>query len=667
MTTSHESLAADIGVLDEGGQKVPRKPASICIATYERECDDRSYMLSGEGSNDVPHEVPFPNGKDKADRPQRRYRFQLYVVNLVAGISLVALAAFLAFCARTRDSISWWNSRPLGGHLTLGQAKAIDFVTGAFFAQLLLAALTFLWFSSARSSIYVNQGDKHQGVSLHTLVEASCTSQGSYNPIKLKNLFGSGRFPFICLGILTLVVALSGSLVSNVLAYEAYSRHRVPGTVTLTSLSDDIVAQSPGGWPFQFRDDDVYGYNSNQTASFADQFTGYLTAMTLDNTALTEGPAAPYIGINATRDSLTLDASIRNLYNVEVYRITPECNTVAPANLDITMLGEYIVEFTPLFPTGYLYQGQYPGTIASLQTAMNDDYAYAAFEGTNVFLGYLASFNVSSQPVNSSYGAVYPQAYNMTTWGFSGTKGIMSSWGLNCTLLRQRGTANLTREGSSLGWTVVTSSFDPEKESVPLFMSQWQLALSWTAPGASCPGLAPAMAFTLGNLNDVDASLDFFANNFLQASAEIERMVYEVAAWNTTRAKNFFVQGSMDAQFYRIAYVPALLLASLLAIFTAASLTAGLAWYSEHYHDAPRGRKMDGLRLLSDLMLGLQDQPYDPPKASWTSTAIERWGKNFRVHYMPWNEDSKTTIRLDRLDHTQPYDSDYTRSVSHSS
>jgi hypothetical protein len=273
---------------------------------------------------------------------------------------------------------------------------------------------------------------------------------------------------------------------------------------------------------------------------------------------------------------------------------------------------------------------------------------------------------MSSTPVHSSYGTVYPQAYNMTQDGFGGTKGMMSSWGLNCTLLRQRGTANLTREGSSLNWAIVTSSFDAGKESVPLFMSQWQVALSWTAPGASCPGLAPAMAFTLGNLNEVDISLDFFANNFLQASAEIERMVYEVAAWNTTRAKNFLEQGSMDAQFYRISYIPALLLASLLAILTAASLTAGLAWYSEHHHDAPRGRKIDGLRLLSDLMLGLQDQPYDPPKASWTSAAIERWGKNFRVQYMPWSEDSKATMRLDRLDHTQPNGSEHARGVRHS-
>jgi hypothetical protein len=515
----------------------------------------------------------------------------------------------------------------------------------------------------------VNQGDKRQGVSLHALVEASCTSTGSYSPIKLKNLFGSGRLPFICFGVLTLGVALAGSFTSNVIAYEAYSRHRVPGNITLTSLSDDIVAQRSGGFSgsLQLRDSDVYGYNSNQTASFAEQLTGYLTEMTLTNTAITEGPAAAYIGINATRDSLTLDASIRNLFDVAAYRITPECNAVAPSTLNIVMMGEYIVQFMPFFPSGGLYQGRYPGTISSLQTATNDDYAYAAFElaGLNVFLGYLASFNESSKPVNSSYGTVYPQAYDMTQYGFSGTKNIMSSWGINCTLMRQRGTANLTREGSSLNWTVVASSFEDYKESVPLFMSDWQLALSWTAPGASCPGIAPALAFTLGGLNDIDMGLDFFANNFLQASAETERLVYEVAAWNTTRAKNFLVQGSMDAQFYRITYVPALVLASLLAIFVAASLTAGLAWYSDHHLNAPRGRKIDGLRLLSDLMLGLQAQPYDPPKASWTSKAIERWGKNFRVHYMPWTEDSKSTIRLDRLDHTHTYDPLDTRSTPH--
>ncbi|KAG9516936.1 hypothetical protein KCU93_g8958, partial [Aureobasidium melanogenum] len=407
----------------------PCKPATICIATYEREWDDSSYTLPGKTLNDGLNEVRSSGRENKENRPQRRYRFQLYAVNLVAGISLVALAAFLTFCARTRDGMSWWNSRPIGGHFTLGQAKGVDFVTGELFARLTLAALTFLWFSSAKSSICVNQGDKRQGVSLHALVEASCTSTGSYSPIKLKNLFGSGRLPFICFGVLKLGVALAGSFTYNNIAYEAYSRHRVPGNFTLTSLSDDIVARRSGGLSgsFQLRDSDVYGYNSNQTASFAEQLTGYLTEMTLTNTAITEGPAAAYIGINATRDSLTLDASIRNMFDVAAYRITPECNAVAPPTLNIDMMGEYIVQFTFFTPSGYMYEGQYPGTISSLQTATNDDYAYAAFSERNVFLGYLASFNESSTPVNSSYGTVYPQAYNMTQYGFSGTKNIMSS------------------------------------------------------------------------------------------------------------------------------------------------------------------------------------------------------------------------------------------------
>jgi hypothetical protein len=122
---------------------------------------------------------------------------------------------------------------------------------------------------------------------------------------------------------------------------------------------------------------------------------------------------------------------------------------VTPAALNIATMSDYIVQFRPFFPGDDVYSGEYPRTISSLQTATNYDFAYAAFSAKHVFLGYLSSFDISSQPINSS-----------------------------------------------------------------------------------------------------------FANNFLQASAEIERMVYEVATWNTTRAKKLFVQGSMDAQFYRIAYGP---------------------------------------------------------------------------------------------------------------
>lgn len=69
----------------------------------------------------------------------------------------------------------------------------------------------------------------------------------------------------------------------------------------------------------------------------------YLTAMTLQNTALTEGPAAAYIGINATRNSLTLDPSVRSLYHVAAYRITPECDAVAPTTLNIVMMTVLVV------------------------------------------------------------------------------------------------------------------------------------------------------------------------------------------------------------------------------------------------------------------------------------------------------------------------------------
>ncbi|KEQ82569.1 hypothetical protein M438DRAFT_347318 [Aureobasidium pullulans EXF-150] len=226
----------------------------------------------------------------------------------------------------------------------------------------------------------------------------------------------------------------------------------------------------------------------------------------------------------------------------------------------------------------------------------------------------------------------------------------MSSWGLNCTILRQTGLVNLTRSELNLEWTVDTSFFDSKKQQVRNLMSDWQVALGWSAPGASSPGIAPAMAFNLETPEGASSTdLDYFARNFLEASAALEKTVYEVAAGNSTRAKNATVQGTMKIQLYRITFIPAIAFASILTICIAASLTAGLAWYSEISLRTPRGRIIDGLRLTSDLLLAFQGQQYDLPKSHSDSDTVEKRGKGFRVYYKPWTEGTQASIRLDQV------------------
>lgn len=627
------------------------------ISTISRESstDDYVYIKPSQGTEDGFIGVPTEVGHE-SNLLRWIHRFQSYIVYIIAGASIMSLATFIIMHARTPGSGIWWRSRPLCGRLTLGQAKAIDFFAGALMAPIILAALSFLWFSSARSSISINQGDRNQGVPLRALVEASSTSTGSYSPVKLKNLLKSGRLPLVYLGILTLVVALAGSFVANVLAYEAYDRGHQNAFFSLTSLSDDIIHQALfklGSVNMDVtRHYNPYLFDNNQTSTFADQVTGLLTAMSLSNATERKATAPAYIGINATGDSLALDTSVRQLYDIDVYRLTLECNAIQPTSLVITQMSHQVGIIAPGFPSpAPAYASYFPGQTASLKTGWNDDYTYAAFDigSIYVFLGYFTSFDRSTEQHNSSYGTAIPKVFNMSQSGFTGTQQISSTWGLNCTIFREYGSANLTRKDSNPEWKIEHPVFNSVKEPIRNLISDWQVALGWSAPGAVTPGIAPAMGILSTEDGIHVTNLDSFATNFLHASAELERIAYEVAATNATRAKNVTVAGVTNVQSYRMTYIPAILFASLLTICIAACLTAGLAWYSDHSLRAPRGRKLDGLRLASDLMVAFEDQRHELPKSSWNSDAVDEWGKGFRVYYKPWMEGTKASVRLDRV------------------
>ncbi|KAL4899224.1 hypothetical protein BDW74DRAFT_183967 [Aspergillus multicolor] len=111
----------------------------------------------------------------------------------------------------------------IGGRFTNIEAKAIDLVCAVVLAPLLMLALDYVWFNNVRVSVINEQssGDS-KGVPLPSLVEASNTSGGSFDLVKVRKLSRGRTWRLYMLSFLVLFSGAAGKLLANFIAYEAF-------------------------------------------------------------------------------------------------------------------------------------------------------------------------------------------------------------------------------------------------------------------------------------------------------------------------------------------------------------------------------------------------------------------------------------------------------------
>ncbi|KIW20864.1 hypothetical protein PV08_01442 [Exophiala spinifera] len=566
-----------------------------------------------------------------------------------AALFITPLIATIVWLSTNRNN--WGNqhwsfihSATIGGRLTQSGAKAIDLLCSAFIAPLVLAGFNFIWFSCARVATINEKDPSAQGVPLACLVELSTTTGGSYDILKLSTLLAPRTRRLLYLALLVIFSALAKSAFGNVIAYEAFNEDAAGQGTRLRMLSDAQLAVPNSFVSTTFAG--VWGFSTQQRSSFANQFSGMMTGLSISNSSSLLTDKA-YILNNVTTASISLPSTVRALHSVPASRWTVSCKPFAPDTFMVQQMGVKSVLFTMTRGQTDLLSGYYPGDIALMQNAYNDDYPFMAFpyNGSSAFLGYAGSFNLSNETYPSPYGDIIPKAFNMTASGFNGTKQIMSVWGIECQVQRQNGTVDLVR--SAEGWDRNAASVkmsDGKTVYQPLRMQQLQLSLNYQAPDVTIPGLAPALARSAdpcydatitgtecavstssdGTSETTSRTIDFetLALNFLYASAETERMAYEVASTNTSRDQpDFFVNVTDTSQIlrYRITYVPVILFIGIGCMFVAAGITLALVAMSWKSISARSFRQVDSLRLLVDVLAGLrQDEFVSRPQFNTT-------------------------------------------------
>jgi hypothetical protein len=346
------------------------------------------------------------------------------------------------------------------------------------------------------------------------------------------------------------------------------------------------------------------------------------------------------------------------LYNVPGYKLSIGCQAQPPVSFGAAQMGGFHVSILPRFSDGYILQALYPGQLATMGDEHYDPFTFVGFavDKSQLYLGCALRFNGSTP--QTPYGKITYNTFKMPQKEFVGTKMLQSVSGLRCNVTRQTGWHNFTRE-KDLSWKRTTSSWDGPTVHTTLLIADWQVALNFHGPSNPAragvglePGIGPAFwaSATIANSSaGYPATTDYriLALNFLYAAGETERMFYEVesAAPIGENEGTFEVQASKSAIFYKLTYVPALLIVGLLGILCAFIICSVMVCNNWGSWSFKQWRKVDSLRLLIDAVDGLRDEPNMRNIQDATNDKLEQWGKGFKMRYVKSADDDRIVLQ----------------------
>lgn len=125
------------------------------------------------------------------------------------------------------------------------------------------------------------------------------------------------------------------------------------------------------------------------------------------------------------------------------------------------------------------------------------------------------------------------------------------------------------------------------------------------------------------------------------------RIIHSIAAANASRAEGHpeyyqNVTGTVNKQYYRITYVPVLLLMALISIILAALMTTALMISVNNTVSWSWFRQVDVLRLVVDAVgssLGLQDKQQFGKLSGASDDEIFTWAQEYQVEYIKVQKD----------------------------
>ncbi|KAL5001180.1 hypothetical protein BDV10DRAFT_182742 [Aspergillus recurvatus] len=604
---------------------------------------------------------PAPESIKPGKSGSRAWKTNITLVLSILALATASLVLSVVYYSRQQHR-GLVTPHAIGGRLSTLQAKTIDFLCAALFAPLLMLVLDYVWFSNARISVLSEQQSPRRsgGVPLPSMVEASITSTGSFDLVKLRTLIRGKTWRLYMLGLLVLLSGTASKALANFIAYEAYDVQTPRSQFARLRLLSDPYFHSPD---FLLKTSLMISdlpFSMPQKADFANQLSALLTGLRFESAVSKLDASGAYIGSNATDASLNaLDRSIVGLTNVPGYRLTTDCQVSQPQLLSSGQMGVSF-QISAMFPGLPSYYAVLPGvdTITN-PSGYSETNKYIAFSlNGSAYLGHLDN-RLSDTTMPSEFGPLPSAEFNLTRGqGFNYT-----NWGIKCDINRQEGLISYTRQPTG-AWHITETSFSEHKTVISAPLKQWQTVIDYHAPQVTISGIGPAIGETAGPDYVTDTNMDSYmvnwttyALNYLYASGKAQHIAFEVVASNSTNDTSSMYHYTVDAttldQRYRITYIPLLLIVGLVSAIAAAALTGGMVFYTRNTTSAQTARQVDCLRLVVDSVSGLHESAEEMAVAGGMKQGeLEKWAAKFQVRYSDVREGGreKDAVRLERAD-----------------
>ncbi|KAF4470191.1 hypothetical protein FALBO_2910 [Fusarium albosuccineum] len=199
-------------------------------------------LLSQNGGEENGHQIEPPHAQ--VCPLERHVLYSIITIALFALVSLSA-ACWLVAHIQTKTRGEYIKAQPIKGPFNSTTAKLIDAASSMLVAPAIIAIANWHIFKLARLSAVNEHPDRSSTASLTVLVEIAGTDWGSTSPLKFWTFLRSQKPRIICLGVITILSALSISFLGNVVAYEAEGEN-VAWTKELENILTSVSIKAPG-------------------------------------------------------------------------------------------------------------------------------------------------------------------------------------------------------------------------------------------------------------------------------------------------------------------------------------------------------------------------------------------------------------------------------------
>lgn len=448
------------------------------------------------------------------------------------------------------------------------------------------------------------------------------------------------------------------------IAYEVFNEDGPSNAEFSLRLLRDATIESTENRSGETATPAVYGFSISDSAVTAQSVSDVLNGLNLFPATLDEDNG--YVGVNATSGSMTdLDKSVNALSGVPGYRLSAECvpgvvnevqlrpaedryveMTMNITDERLTATSEVSQNWTWGYSTYSYFTGQ-DGTIPETPNSAFPAWGCGSTScGDKFDIVYMMS-GIHPQALHTDYGDIQSSLQGQSD-SYGPDFGVTSTtyWGMKCGLFKQQGLINYTRS-SDLQWSIAATSFDDNKTAFFSQLSNWQrvkVGGDWAPPqlGTVIFGRDPLKPCRTGAEECLPTrNVSHAVANYVYASGEITRIIHNVAAENTSRARGHpeyyhNVTGTVNKQYYRITYVPVLLLVALVCIILAALLTTALMMSVKNTVSWSWFRQVDVMRLVVDAVgssLGNQDKHQFAKLSGASDDEIFTWAQEYQVEY----------------------------------